>query len=365
MKAFDLTFSAPKSVSLLWALGSEPVADTVMTAHREAVATALGFLEEHAAVARMQVDGIRRHVATARLGGGRVRASHVEGGRPPAAHPLPGAERRATRAGRAVCGVGGPAVVRVGPGGRVDLSGRAATGAVAAAGGGVGAGPVQHPRAGRVHDGPVAGVLETDRGDRGRAGSSGRPLRVAGVADAGRRRGVAGHPAGQGPHAHPEPAGRPLAGRGRSRRPGDGPGAGSAGVLAGPGAGRPHVRGDRALFGRRRHRRVRAFTEVRRTRRDRAHRRPVGRAAHRRGDPRHHRAVPPLGCRGAADAVRGRRRGGSRPGGPPPPTAPWRTRRSTCSTACRPGPARPSRRTIGPLRRVGRRPAARRGRLVR
>jgi hypothetical protein len=27
VKAFDLTFSAPKSVSLLWALGSEPVAD--------------------------------------------------------------------------------------------------------------------------------------------------------------------------------------------------------------------------------------------------------------------------------------------------------------------------------------------------
>ncbi len=64
VKAFDLTFSAPKAVSLLWALGSELVADTVMTAHREAVETALGFLEEHAAVARMQVDGIRRHVST-------------------------------------------------------------------------------------------------------------------------------------------------------------------------------------------------------------------------------------------------------------------------------------------------------------
>ena len=49
MKAFDLTFSAPKSVSLLWALGSEAVADVVMGAHREAVAAALGFLEEHAA----------------------------------------------------------------------------------------------------------------------------------------------------------------------------------------------------------------------------------------------------------------------------------------------------------------------------
>src|SRR4051794_7456320 len=64
VKAFDLTFSAPKSVSLLWALGSDGVADTVMTAHREAVAAALRFLEERAALARQQVDGVRRHVPT-------------------------------------------------------------------------------------------------------------------------------------------------------------------------------------------------------------------------------------------------------------------------------------------------------------
>ena len=64
VKAFDLTFSAPKGASLLWALGSEPVADVVMAAHREAVAVALGFLEERAALARIQVDGLRRHVPT-------------------------------------------------------------------------------------------------------------------------------------------------------------------------------------------------------------------------------------------------------------------------------------------------------------
>jgi conjugative relaxase-like TrwC/TraI family protein len=64
VKAFDLTFSAPKSVSLLWALGSSPIADTVMAAHREAVAVALSFLEERAATARMQADGVRRHVGT-------------------------------------------------------------------------------------------------------------------------------------------------------------------------------------------------------------------------------------------------------------------------------------------------------------
>src|SRR5262249_51755406 len=62
--AFDLTFSAPKSVSLLWALGSEPTADAVAAAHREAVEVALGFLEERAAVARVQSQGVRRRVAT-------------------------------------------------------------------------------------------------------------------------------------------------------------------------------------------------------------------------------------------------------------------------------------------------------------
>jgi conjugative relaxase-like TrwC/TraI family protein len=62
--AFDLTFSSPKSVSLLWALGSDSVADVVASAHREAVAVALEFLEEHGAVARAQSNGVRRRVAT-------------------------------------------------------------------------------------------------------------------------------------------------------------------------------------------------------------------------------------------------------------------------------------------------------------
>jgi conjugative relaxase-like TrwC/TraI family protein len=62
--AFDLTFSCPKSVSLLWALGSESTAGVVAAAHREAVAVALGFLEERAAVARVQSQGVRRRVGT-------------------------------------------------------------------------------------------------------------------------------------------------------------------------------------------------------------------------------------------------------------------------------------------------------------
>jgi conjugative relaxase-like TrwC/TraI family protein len=64
VRAFDVTFSAPKSVSLLWALGSGPVAEVVAAAHREAAAEALGFLEERAAVARQQSGGVRRRVRT-------------------------------------------------------------------------------------------------------------------------------------------------------------------------------------------------------------------------------------------------------------------------------------------------------------
>lgn len=45
---FDLTFSAPKSVSLTWALGGHPVASQVKEAHAAAVAEALGYLERQA-----------------------------------------------------------------------------------------------------------------------------------------------------------------------------------------------------------------------------------------------------------------------------------------------------------------------------
>ena len=64
VRAFDVTFSAPKSVSMLWALGSPKAADAVMRAHVEAVDVAVRFSESRAAVARQQVDGVRRRVGT-------------------------------------------------------------------------------------------------------------------------------------------------------------------------------------------------------------------------------------------------------------------------------------------------------------
>jgi conjugative relaxase-like TrwC/TraI family protein len=55
---FDLTFSAPKSVSVLWALGSEDTADAVRLAHDRAVEEASSYLAAHALSARRGHDGL-------------------------------------------------------------------------------------------------------------------------------------------------------------------------------------------------------------------------------------------------------------------------------------------------------------------
>ncbi len=64
MNAFDATFSAPKSASLLWAFGPPEVATAVSLAHVEAVTVALDYLEAKAAFARQQVAGVRSRVPT-------------------------------------------------------------------------------------------------------------------------------------------------------------------------------------------------------------------------------------------------------------------------------------------------------------
>jgi len=55
--SFDLTFRAPKSVSLLYALGGPRVSAAVREANAQAVAAALGYLERHAAIARRGHNG--------------------------------------------------------------------------------------------------------------------------------------------------------------------------------------------------------------------------------------------------------------------------------------------------------------------
>jgi hypothetical protein len=58
-RGFDATFSAPKSVSLLWALtGDEAVRAEVLAAHDTAVEAALGWLETHGCVTRRGTDGV-------------------------------------------------------------------------------------------------------------------------------------------------------------------------------------------------------------------------------------------------------------------------------------------------------------------
>ena len=60
---YDLTFSTPKSVSALWALGSDEVAAAATAAHRAAVKAGLAYLDTHAAWSRRGTDGVEQ-VAT-------------------------------------------------------------------------------------------------------------------------------------------------------------------------------------------------------------------------------------------------------------------------------------------------------------
>ena len=60
--AFDLTFSAPKSVSVLFAIGEPGLAGALVEAHESAVDAALGYLEREACRVRRGRGGIRHEV---------------------------------------------------------------------------------------------------------------------------------------------------------------------------------------------------------------------------------------------------------------------------------------------------------------
>jgi conjugative relaxase-like TrwC/TraI family protein len=60
--AFDLTFSAPKSVSVLFAIGESALAGTLVEAHESAVDAALGYLEREACRVRRGRGGVRHEV---------------------------------------------------------------------------------------------------------------------------------------------------------------------------------------------------------------------------------------------------------------------------------------------------------------
>lgn len=60
---WDLTFSAPKSASVLWALAPEPVRREIESAHRQAVIEALDQLEREAGITRRGQGGTRKEPA--------------------------------------------------------------------------------------------------------------------------------------------------------------------------------------------------------------------------------------------------------------------------------------------------------------
>lgn len=57
--ALDLTFSAPKSVSVLFAVASPEVSGALVECHEEAVRAALGYLEDEAVFVRRGKGGAR------------------------------------------------------------------------------------------------------------------------------------------------------------------------------------------------------------------------------------------------------------------------------------------------------------------
>jgi conjugative relaxase-like TrwC/TraI family protein len=60
--AFDVTMSAPKSVSVLFGLGDPEIAAVVRDAHEESVDAAFGYLDRHAARSRRGRDGVEQVV---------------------------------------------------------------------------------------------------------------------------------------------------------------------------------------------------------------------------------------------------------------------------------------------------------------
>ncbi len=59
--AVDCTFSAPKSVAVVWALGDEKTRDAVERAHQKAVQVACAHLEAHSPLVRRRIGGQVRH----------------------------------------------------------------------------------------------------------------------------------------------------------------------------------------------------------------------------------------------------------------------------------------------------------------
>jgi len=76
---FDLTFSAPKSVSLTWALGGSEVAGQVAEAHGKAVQAALSYMQREACWTRRGAGGSEFFKGSGYLAAGYVHRSSRNG----------------------------------------------------------------------------------------------------------------------------------------------------------------------------------------------------------------------------------------------------------------------------------------------
>ena len=76
---FDLTFSAPKSVSLLWGIGGPLAALEVSEAHQEAVASALSYMQREACWTRRGAGGAEFVKGNGYLAAGYVHRSSRNG----------------------------------------------------------------------------------------------------------------------------------------------------------------------------------------------------------------------------------------------------------------------------------------------
>ena len=219
VRAIDVTLSVPKSVSMLWAFGSPETSAAVSRAVVEATDTALGFLEERAAVARVQEGGIRRRVGTDGFAIATF-AHRTSRAGDPQLHThclIPNIVRRADGCS---CGVRRQPVARVGQSHRHGVPQPTATHPHPDAGGGVGTGTQRVPGDDRLQPGSAPGVLQTDPGHRDPPRSHrGAGLRLQQGPDAGRRPGIKAHPATQRPHHHRRSAPRPMGRRSRHRQP--------------------------------------------------------------------------------------------------------------------------------------------------
>ena len=220
LPGLDLTFSAPKSVSLLFALGDEQLsADGAAGARRGGDPG--GGVSGAGGRGGPPRQGRPGPAARRRVRRGGVPSPHVAGRGPAAAHPRAGGEHD-PGGGRALVGAGREAAVPAGQDRRHPVPGGAARPA-APPRPGLGAQREWHRGDRRDPEVGVARVLPPAGADRGRAGRARRH------GSEGRAAGHLGHPAREAARRGPGDPGRAVAGQGpgaRVRPRGPAPGSG-------------------------------------------------------------------------------------------------------------------------------------------